>query len=225
VELSAVVKKGIAVWILGSLTFLAGLHSLDGFLWLTGTESGSLFLGIYPFTRFFEPINPLVYSLCSLIAVFLLWGGTTIVALQNPIETFLGRVLEDGKKENQADVELLEARTSILEMMSETLQNNSNLLAGLRDVVFNVRSEVLNIEPLRKNVQNLKVDMDGLKKMMKRLEREVKKYRQCPACGRKVLTEFRLCPYCGENLLKPVLDNRTVMLTSMSKNQKSPRRR
>ncbi|UCH31955.1 MAG: zinc-ribbon domain-containing protein [Candidatus Bathyarchaeota archaeon] len=217
------VKKGLAVWILGSLTFLSGLHSLDGFLWLTGNESGSLFLGIYPFTRFFEPINPMLYLLGSLLAVFLLWGGTTVVALQNPIETFLGKVLEDGKKENQADVELLEARTSILEMMSETLQNNSSLLAGLRDVVFNVRSEVLNIEPLRRNMQELKADTTRLKKMMKHLEREVKKYRQCPACGRKVLPEFRLCPYCGENLLKPMLDNEAIMLSSMSKNPRTSR--
>jgi hypothetical protein len=210
-----VVRKGLAVWFLGSLTFVAGLHVLDGFLWLTGDESNSMLLGIYPFTRLVEPVNPILYMLGSLVAVVLLWGGTTVVALRNPIETFLGKVLEDGKRENQTDVELLEARTSILEMMSETLEGNSKLLSGLRDVVFNVRSEVLNIEPLGKRVEEVRCDVEGLKKMMKRLEREVKKYKLCPACGKEVLAEFRLCPYCGENLLKPAVDSGAVMLAAL----------
>lgn len=209
------VRKGIAVWILGSLTFLAGLHSLDGFLWLTGVENESWLLSIYPFAGRLEAVSPVIYLLCSLIAVFLLWGGTTIVAMRNPIETFLGKVLEDGKKENQADVELLEARTSILEMMSETLENNSGLLSGLRDVVFNVRREVMNLEPLKKSLETLKGEVEGLKKMMKGLEKEIKKYKLCPACGREVMAEFRLCPYCGENLLKPAVDSGAVMLAAL----------
>lgn len=208
------VRKGIAVWFLGSLTFLAGLHALDGFLWLTGNESKSLLLISYPFIKQLS-IDPVLYLLCSLVAVFLLWGETTVVALRNPIETFLGKVLEDGKRENQTDVELLEARTSILEMMSETLENNSKLLSGLRDVVFNVRSEVLSLEPLNKSVETLKDDVEFLRKMMKRLEKEIKKYKLCPTCGREILAEFRLCPYCGENLLKPAVDSGAVMLAAL----------
>jgi len=216
------VRKGVAVWILGSLTFFAGLHSLDGFLWLTGVENKSWLLSIYPFADRLGAIDPILYLLCSLITVFLLWGGTTIVAMKNPIETFLGKVLEDGKKENQSDVELLEAKTSILEMMSETLENNSKLLSGLRDVVFNVRREVLNLEPLKKSLEGLRGDVEGLKKMMKGLEKEIKKYKLCPACGREVLAEFRLCPYCGENLLKPAVDSGAVMLAALplSKDEK-----
>ncbi len=209
------VKKSVAVWILGSLTFLAGLHALDGFLWLTGNQNHSLFLGIYPFARLFGAVEPVFYLLLSSVAMFLLWGGTTIVALRNPVEAFLGKVLEDGKKESQADVEFLEAKTSILEMMSETLENNSKLLSGLRDVVFNVRSEVLRLEPLNKGVEVLKGDVEALKKMVKRLEKEVKKYKLCPTCGREVLAEFRLCPYCGENLLKPAVDSGAVMLAAL----------
>ncbi len=209
------VRKGVAVWILGSLTFLAGLHALDGFLWLVGNESESWFLTIYPFTTLIGTVNPLLYMMCSLIATLLLWGGTAVVALRNPVEAFLGKMLEDGKKDNQADVELLETKTSVLEMMSETLENNSKLLAGLRDVVFNVRGEVLSLEPLGKGVEELKSDVEDLKKMIKRLEREVKKYKLCPACGREILAEFRLCPYCGENLLKPAVDSGAVMLAAL----------
>ena len=208
-------RKGVTVWILGCLTFLAGLHALDGFLWLTGSENESLFLAAYPFSGLLGVIDPVLYLFCSLVTMFLFWGGTTVVALRNPIETFLGKVLEDGKKENQADVELLETRTGILEMMSETLEDNSKLLAGLRDVVFNVRGEVLGLDPLKKSVEGLKGDVGSLKRMVKRLEREVKKYKLCPACGREVLAEFRLCPYCGENLLKPAVDGGAVVLAAL----------
>ncbi len=206
------VRKGVAVWLLGSLTFCAGLHVLDGFLWLTGNNSESMFLSFYPFVGSLEAADPLFYLACSLGVLILSWGGTAMVALRSPIEVFLGKVLEDGKKENQGDVELLEAKTSILEMMSETLTGNSELLAGLRDVVFNVRSEVLRFGSLNKSVEVLKDDVSRLKCMMKRLEKQVEKCKVCPACGRDVLAEFRLCPYCGENLLKPTGDGGVMLL-------------
>lgn len=209
------VRKSVAVWTLGSLTFLAGLHVLDGFLWLTGNQSMATLLRIYPFVRFLEPVDPLVYMVGALAAVFLLWGGTTTVALRNPIEAFLGKALEDGRRENQADTELLETRTSILEMMSETLENNSKMLAGLQDTVLNVRSEVLGLDPLSDSVEGLKGDVESLRKMVKRLEREVKKYKLCPSCGREIMAEFRLCPYCGENLLKPAVGSGAMMLAAL----------
>jgi len=209
------VRKHVAVWILSFLTFLAGLHALDSFLWLTGIGNNSILLSIYPFNGFFSSIDPVLYLSLSMLAVFLFWGVTICVALRNPIETFLGKVLEDGKKDNQADVELLEAKTSILEMMSKTIENNSKLLSGLRDVVFNVRSEVLRLEPLYKSMESLKYDVERLKKMLKRLEKTIKNSKLCPACGREILAKFRLCPYCGENLLKPSVDSEATMVAAL----------
>lgn len=209
------VRKGVAVWVLGSLTFVAGLHSLDGFLWLSGSEAKPFLLSFYPFSSLLDSIDPVVYLICAVLTTFLLWGGTTVVAMRSPIETFLGKVLEDGKKENQAEVEFLEAKTSILEMMSETLANNSKSLASLRDVTFGVRSEVLRLQSMHKNVEGLSVDVEEIKKIMKELEKEIKNYKICPACGRDVLAEFRLCPYCGENLLKPSTNNRGTLLATL----------
>lgn len=217
------VQKGVAVWLLGFLTFCAGMHVLDGFLWLTGNNSESLFLSFYQFAGSFEAADPLLYLVCSLGVMILFWGGTAMVAMRSPIEVFLGKVLEDGKKENQGEVELLEAKTSVLEMISETLTGNSELLAGLRDVVFNVRSEVMRFGSLNKSVEALKDDVSRLKCMMKRLENQVKKCKVCPACGRDVLAEFRLCPYCGENLLKPK-DNGGVALLPVFSAYSSKRR-
>ena len=209
------VKKGVTVWILGSLTFLAGLHSLDSFLWITGDKVKPFLLSSYPFDGILDAINPIIYLVCSVAATCLLWGGTTIVALRNPIEAFLGKALEDGKSENQAEVEFLEAKTSILEMMSETLASNSRSLAGLRDVIFGVRSEVLKLESMNKRVETLSSDIVEVKKTVKSLEKEIKKYKLCPACGRDVLPEFRLCPFCGENLLKPAAHNQDTILASL----------
>lgn len=210
------VRKGVAVWILGSLTFLVGLHTLDGFLWMTGNLADPMIFVIYPSNELFNILNPTAYFICSLVVLFFLWGGTVVVALRNPIETFLGKVLEDGRKESQSDVELLEAKTSILEMMSETLTNNSTLLSGLRDVVFNVRSEVLRLDPLNEHVEAMRSDVERLKKVIKQLEREIKRRQLCPACGRKVSEKFRLCPYCGENLLKPSMNSERIMVATRS---------
>jgi predicted nucleic acid-binding Zn ribbon protein len=210
-----VVKKGVTVWILGSLTFWAGLHSLDSFLWLTSNDVKPILLSFYPVDGILDAINPIIYLICSVAATFLFWGGTTIVALRNPIETFLGKALEDGRNENQAEVEFLEAKTSILEMMSETLTTNSRSLAGLRDVIFGVRSEVLKLGSMNRRVEDLSSDIVDVKKTIKSLEREIKKHKLCPVCGRDILPEFRLCPFCGENLLKPVADSPNTMLASL----------
>ncbi len=209
------VRKGVTVWILGSLTFLAGLHTLDSFLWLTNNDVKPLLLSYYAVDGILDAINPIVYLICSVAATFLLWGGTTIVALRNPIETFLGKALEDGKNEDQAEVEFLEAKTSILEMMSETLTNNSRSLAGLRDVIFGVRSEVLKLGSMNSRVEDLGSDIGEVRRTIKRLEREIKKHKLCPVCGRDILPEFRLCPFCGENLLKPVADSHNTILASL----------
>lgn len=210
------VRKGVVVWILGSLTFLVGLHTLDGFLWMTGNLVDPMILAIYPSNELFNILNPSAYFICSLVVLFFLWGGTVVVALRNPIETFLGKVLEDGRKESQGDVELLEAKTGILEMMSETLTNNSQLLSGLRDVVFNVRSEVLRLDPLNEHVEAMRSDVEQLKRTIKKLEREIKRQKLCPACGREISEKFRLCPYCGENLLKPSMSSERIMVATKS---------
>jgi hypothetical protein len=164
-----VVSKCLSVWILGSMTFLAGLHSLDAFLWLSGMQGQSFFLSHYP-EVLAESISALLYMILSISSTFLLWGGTASVALQNPIEAFLGRVLEDGKKENASDVELLEAKTSVLEMMSETLADNSGSLSKLTDVVFNIRSSVLRLEAMNQNVEALKNEVEGLRKSFQGLK-------------------------------------------------------
>ncbi|MCK4498658.1 hypothetical protein KAU25_05630 [Candidatus Bathyarchaeota archaeon] len=178
-------RKGLSVWILGSLTFLAGLHSLDAFFWLAGMQEQSFFLSNYP-EILANSIGSILYMILSISSTFLLWGGTASVALQNPIENFLGKVLEDGKRENESDVELLEAKTSVLEMMSETLSDNSGSLSKLTDVVFNIRSSILRLETMNQNVEALKLEVKSLRKSVQSLK-TVKRTPRRPRAKKQVI--------------------------------------
>lgn len=178
-------RKGLSVWILGSLTFLAGLHSLDAFFWLAGMQEQSFFLSNYP-EILANSIGSILYMILSISSTFLLWGGTASVALQNPIENFLGKVLEDGKRENESDVELLEAKTSVLEMMSETLSDNSGSLSKLTDVVFNIRSSILRLETMNQNVEALKIEVKSLRKSVQSLK-TVKRTPRRPRAKKQVI--------------------------------------
>lgn len=178
-------RKGLSVWILGSLTFLAGLHSLDAFFWLAGMQEQSFFLSNYP-EILANSIGSILYMILSISSTFLLWGGTASVALQNPIENFLGKVLEDGKRENESDVELLEAKTSVLEMMSETLSDNSGSLSKLTDVVFNIRSSILRLETMNQNVEALKIEVKSLRKSVQSLK-PVKRTPRRPRAKKQVI--------------------------------------
>ena len=178
-------RKGLSVWILGSLTFLAGLHSLDAFFWLAGMQEQSFFLSNYP-EILANSIGSILYMILSILSTFLLWGGTASVALQNPIENFLGKVLEDGKRENESDVELLEAKTSVLEMMSETLSDNSGSLSKLTDVVFNIRSSILRLETMNQNVEALKIEVKSLRKSVQSLK-TVKRTPRRPRAKKQVI--------------------------------------
>jgi len=180
-----VARKGLSVWILGSLTFLAGLHSLDAFFWLAGMQEQSFFLSNYP-EILANSIGSILYMILSISSTFLLWGGTASVALQNPIENFLGKVLEDGKRENESDVELLEAKTSVLEMMSETLSDNSGSLSKLTDVVFNIRSSILRLETMNQNVEALKIEVKSLRKSVQSLK-TVKRTPRRPRAKKQVI--------------------------------------
>ena len=72
------VRKGVAVWFFGCLTFLAGLHALDGFLWLTGTEDASLFLSVYPFADLLGEVDCLCFKLTSDGQTLTVWYGSMV---------------------------------------------------------------------------------------------------------------------------------------------------
>lgn len=193
--------KGLAVWILGSLTFLAGLHVLEAFL--AWTQNGSItLLWMYPFSGMLGSIDAGLYFWASLGVAFALWGATSIVALRSPLDMLLCRILNDAKSENEEEVSLVSAKSGFLEMMNEGLMNNTVELNSVKDLLFNMRAEVVSLRGLHDMVGGVKSDLTCLKSSLKKLETNLTKNTLCPACGKDVQPDFRICPYCGEDLLK-----------------------
>ena len=193
--------KGIAVWILGSLTFLAALHVLEAFFALT-QNAPTVLLKLYPFSPWLGSVNVVAYFWGSLIATFLLWGATCIIALRNPLDMLLSRVLRDAQSENEEEVSLLSAKGNYLELMNEGLIRNTIEISNVKDLMQNVRAEVVNLRPLQDAVGGIRSDITSLKTSLKKLETSLSRNVLCPACGKDVQSDFRICPYCGEDLLR-----------------------
>ena len=193
--------KGVAVWILGSLTFLAALHVLEAFFALT-QNAPIVLLKLYPFSPWLGSVNVVAYFWGSLIATSLLWGATCIIALRNPLDTLLSRVLRDAQSENEEEVSLLSAKGNYLELMNEGLIRNTIEISNVKDLMQNVRAEVVSLRSLQDAVGGIRSDMTSLKTSLKKLETNLSRNVLCPACGKNVKSDFRICPYCGEDLLR-----------------------
>ncbi|HML03115.1 MAG TPA: zinc ribbon domain-containing protein [Candidatus Bathyarchaeia archaeon] len=193
--------KGVAVWILGSLTFLAGLQVLEAFFALTQNAPIAL-LKLYPFSYLSGTVNVAAYFLGSLIATFVLWGATCIIAFRNPLDMLLSRVLKDAQSENEEEVSLFSAKGNYLELMNEGLIRNTIEISNVKDLMQNVRAEVVSLRSLQDAVGRIRSDMTSLKTSLRKLETNLSRNVLCPACGKDVQSDFRICPYCGEDLLR-----------------------
>jgi len=192
--------KGVAVWILGFLTFLAVLHVLEAFFALTQNVPITL-LRLYPFSSWFGTIDVSMYFWGSLVAAFALWGVTCMIALRSPLDMLLSRILNDAQVENEEEVSIVSTKGNFLEMMNDNLIGNTVELGNVKDLLFNVRAEMTSLRSLQDVVGVVKTDVAHLKTSLKKLEINLTKTMLCPACGKDVQPDFRICPYCGENLL------------------------
>jgi hypothetical protein len=196
-----VLGKGLAVWVFGSLTFLAVLHVLEAFFALTMNGSVVL-LRLYPFSSLFGAVDVVVYFWVSLAVASVLWGVTCIIALRNPLDTWLNMILRNAQSKNEDEVSIVSAKGNVLDMMNEGLLNNAVELGNVKDLVANVRAEVVGLRGLQDVVSGVKSDLVSLKASLKKLESDLARSVVCPACGRGVQPDFRICPYCGEDLLR-----------------------
>jgi len=192
------VKKGLAVWIFSTLSFIAAIHAFEAGMWLFLNREPIL-LRNYPIINKLN-IDSFLYFFSSAAITFLFWGVTCIVALENPIEKFLNHILSDAKKQTELEAEFIDENKTILDMISETLTENSKLLAQIRDLTYNVRAEISAIKPLTEGIEKISSEMEKLKREVKKIKVEIKKPGVCPTCGKAVQPDFNICPYCGENL-------------------------
>jgi ribosomal protein L32 len=193
-------KKRIGVWLSSTLTFIALVHLIDAISVLVFNNQIKL-LQLYPFiNEKLQNITPSAYFWVSTITTFILWGITCGIAFENPVETFLNKILSDAKKQGTVETQVLDEKSELLDAMNETVGMNNTLLAQVKDMMYNVRTEVKEIQPLTENVEKLKTELSRLKRELKKFEENIKHPNECPICGKPILPEFKVCPYCGENL-------------------------
>jgi len=194
-------KKGISVWLFSSLTFIALIHLIEAISVLIFNNQIRL-LQLYPFIneKLLQLITPMAYFWISAAATIILWGITCAIAFENPMETFLNKILSDAKRQGAVETQLLEDKSEILDAMYETIESDNEILTQVKDLMCNVRADVKEIQPLTENMEKLKTELNNLKKEIKSFEVKLKYPNICLACGKPILPEFKICPYCGENI-------------------------
>jgi hypothetical protein len=196
-------RKSLAVWIFGCLTFFAGLHTFDAVLSLASrSSSASSLLQLYPFYEEIDKIigklDVVTYFWLSLISTLTLMGVTFSIAFYDPILAYVKKVISETKVDDSQIDSRIDSELTALAMINESLTTQGILLN-------NVKSE---LGTLKDGINALKIDMTRLRSKIEGLETDLAKLRKCPACGKNVLPQFKFCPHCGEELSLYVLVRR-----------------
>jgi rRNA maturation endonuclease Nob1 len=192
-------KKGLAVWVFSSLTFLSVAHLVEA-IYVLITGAPMRLLGIYPFIgQELSNISALMYFWLSVFASLIFWGITCSIAFANPMEEFLNKILSDAKRQNVAESQMVEDKSEVLDAMYETIESSNATIASVKDLIYNVRSEVKAIQPLATTIDLIRLELSELTKEVDGLEGKMKFSYVCLACGKPLLPEFKICPYCGED--------------------------
>lgn len=193
-------KKGIAIWVFTTLTFIAFIHLIDAASALIFNNSIQL-LQIYPFINTQSQQMPIdIYLYLSATLTAILWAITCLIAFDNPVEEFLNKILSDAKKQTTTEAQVLESKSELFDLMYETVESDSETLAQVKDLMRNMRAEVKDIQPIKETIEKTRAELSNLKKQMKTLEEKLLFTILCPACGKLVRPDFKLCPYCGESI-------------------------
>jgi predicted transcriptional regulator len=193
-------KKGIAIWLFTTLTFIALIHLIDAASAVIFHNPTQL-LQLYPFiNQQLQQIPTDIYLYATAASTTLLWAITCLIAVDNPVEEFLNKVLSDAKTQTTTEAQLLESKSEIFDLMYETVESDSDTLAQVKDLMCNMRAEVKDIQPIKETMEKTKTELTSLKKQIKTLEEKLLFTVVCPACGKMLRPDFKLCPYCGESI-------------------------
>ena len=194
-------KKGISIWLLSTLTFIALIHLIEAITVIVFNNPIRL-LQLYPFINAqLTQVSVSVYLYISAASTVILWGITCAVAFDNPVEVFLNKILSDAKKQTATETQLIENKSKLFDAMYETIESDSEMLAQVKDLMRNVRVEVKDIQPIKETTEKMRIELGSLKKQIKTLEERLPFTNiLCPACGKPLRPDFHLCPYCGENI-------------------------
>jgi hypothetical protein len=193
-------KKGIAIWLFSTLTVTALIHLIDAASAVLFNNSTQLFQ-VYPFiNQQLQQIPIDIYFYMAAASTIILWAITCLIAFDNPVETFLNKILSDVKNQTTTEAQVLESKSELFDLMYETVESDSETLAQVKDLMRNVRVEVKDIQPMKETMEKTRTELGSLKKQIKTLEEKLLFNIVCPACGKMLRPDFKLCPYCGENI-------------------------
>jgi rRNA maturation endonuclease Nob1 len=193
-------KKGIAIWLFTTLTFIALIHLIDAASAIIFQNPTQL-LQLYPFiNQQLQQMPTNIYLYASIATTAIFWAITCLIAVDNPVEEFLNKILSDAKTQTTTEAQLLESKSEIFDLMYETVESDSETLAQVKDLMCNMRAEVKDIQPIKETMEKTKIELNSLKKHMKTLEEKLLFTIVCPACGKMLRPDFKLCPYCGESI-------------------------
>ena len=202
-------KKGIAIWLFTTFTFTALIHLIDAASALLFNNPKQL-LQLYPFiNQQLQQIPTDIYLYITAAATAILWAVTCLIAFDNPVETFLNKVLSDAKAQTTTETQILESKSEIFDLMYETIESDSETLAQVKDLMRNMRVEVKDIRPIKEAMEKTRTELSSVKRQMKTLEEKLLFTVVCPACGKMLRPDFKLCPYCGDNI---TLEEKMVMV-------------
>jgi rRNA maturation endonuclease Nob1 len=191
-------KKGIAIWLFTTLTFVSLLHLIEAAAALFFNNPTHL-LQLYPFINQMQiPMD--IYLYITIMTTAILWAITCLIACDNPVEAFLNKILSDAKQQTATEAQVLESKSELFDLMYETVESDSETLAQVKDLMRNMRAEVKDIQPIKETTEKTRIELISLKKQMKMLEEKMLFTILCPACGKLVRPDFKLCPYCGESI-------------------------
>jgi hypothetical protein len=197
-------KKGIAIWVFTTLTFISLIHLIEALAVLLFNSPIRL-LALYPFiSQQLMQLSATSYLIITAVSTTVLWGITCIIAFDNPVETFLNQILSDAKKQTATENQTIESKSDIFDLMYETVDANTETLAQIKDTIRNVRAEVKEIEPIKATMEKARTEISSLKKELKTIEEKILFANiLCPTCEKPLQPDFNVCPYCGENLKLP----------------------
>ena len=191
-------KKGIAIWLFTTLTFVSLLHLIEAAAALFFNNPTHL-LQLYPFINQMQiPMD--IYLYITIVSTAIMWAITCLIACDNPVEAFLNKILSDAKKQTTSEAQVLESKSEIFDLMYETVEADSETLGQVIDLMRNMRAEVRDIPPIKESIEKTRIELGSLKKQMRSLEEKMLFTILCPACGKLVRPDFKLCPYCGESI-------------------------
>jgi rubrerythrin len=202
-------KKGIAIWLFSTLTFTALIHLIDASSAVLFNNPTRL-LQLYPFiSQQLQQIPLNIYFYATAASTVLLWAATCLITFDNPVETFLNKVLSDAKTQTATEAQVLESKSELFDLMYETVESDSETLAQVKDLMRNMRAEVKDIQPIKETMEKTRTELFSLKRDIKTIEEKLLFTIVCPGCGMMLRPDFKLCPYCGESI---TLQEKMVMV-------------